>query len=302
MMLLVFLMHACLATVFPIGRIIVEFAPPVLFTGMRMLLGSLSVFIYHYLVYKKFNPIKHAIKPIILFGFFGIYLTNAPEFWALQFVPAAKASFIYSLSPFISAIFSYFYFDEKMTWKKGWGMLIGLIGFSIMLTHDAPGEIVNCRVGFLSLGEMALIVAAIATVVGWMATRHALKKNASTATEIIAFGMLYGGLICILQSFFTENYSIMEGHYASIGFYLVLATIFSSVLGYTMYVYLLQQYTATFLSFAGFFEPFCAAFFGWVFLGEIVTWWFFVAAFFVFIGLYWFYQEELKQGYIVKTR
>jgi drug/metabolite transporter (DMT)-like permease len=181
-------------------------------------------------------------------------------------------------------------------------MLIGLVGFSIMLIHDAPGETVYCPVGFLSMGEMALIVAAIATVVGWMATRKALQTNLSTATEIIAFGMLYGGIICIAQSLFTENYSIMQGHYSSIACYLLLATIFSSVLGYTLYVYLLQKYTATFLSFAGFFEPFCAAFFGWFFLGEVVTGWFFLAAFFVFVGLYWFYQEELKQGYIVKSR
>ena len=74
----------------------------------------------------------------------------------------------------------------------------------------------------------------------------------------------------------------------------------SSVLGYLLYTMMLKKYTATFLSFAGFIQPLCAAILGWFFLGEYVTYTFFLSAILVFSGLYLFYQEELKQGYVLK--
>ena len=55
----------------------------------------------------------------------------------------------------------------------------------------------------------------------------------------------------------------------------------------------------TILSFFGFFIPLFAAFFGWLWLGEEVSCAFYTTVGLVTIGLYLFYQEELKQGYVV---
>ena len=52
------------------------------------------------------------------------------------------------------------------------------------------------------------------------------------------------------------------------------------------------------LTFAGFVDPICAAFYGWIFLGETITPYFILSTVLVFIGLYVFYMEELRQGYV----
>jgi len=59
-----------------------------------------------------------------------------------------------------------------------------------------------------------------------------------------------------------------------------------------MYGYLLKQYSATFLSFAGFSTPLFAALFGWLFLSELVTFHFFVALGLLTVGLGIFYRDE----------
>ncbi len=302
MIFLVFLMHALLAVIFPVGRAALLITTPIFFTGVRMTVAGIILLFYHLTIYKRFSStLSQAIVPLVLFTITGIYLTNVPEFWALQFVPAGKASFLYSLSPFVAALFSYIMFNEKLTIKKLVGMGIGLIGFLFMLIYDAPGEIGTRDLGFISWGEMALVVASVATAYGWIIMRRMIREKLCGPIEATGITMTCGGILALIHSMFVENWSPLPiTNYPLFFLYLFLAITCSSVLGYTLYGYLLGKYTTTFLSFAGFFEPLCAALFAWIFLGEIITWRFIVSAGLVFLGLYIFYMEELKQGYILK--
>ena len=74
--------------------------------------------------------------------------------------------------------------------------------------------------------------------------------------------------------------------------------IVSNFICYNLYGYLLKRYSATFISFAGFVTPLFTALFGWYYLGETITASFYISAAIVFVGLFMFYQEELKEiGY-----
>ena len=304
MIALVVIMHALLAAIFPIGRAAVQISQPVFFTGIRMMIGGVVLLGYHYLSYGRFSSMSFQLfRLLCIFMITGIYLTNVPEFWALQWIPAAKASFIYSLSPFVAALFSYFLFNEKMTWKKVIGMLIGLSGFSIMIYNTAPGELEYYKVSFFNAGEMALIMAAISSAYGWIVMRQIIRKNLCTGAEAIGYTMFSGGVLAILQSLVTETWNpLPTTDIRAFLMYVTMAALFSSILGYVLYPILLKYYSATFLSFAGFVEPLCAALFAWIFLGEIVTWKFYFSSVLVVLGLYIFYQEELKQGYIIKYK
>jgi drug/metabolite transporter (DMT)-like permease len=74
----------------------------------------------------------------------------------------------------------------------------------------------------------------------------------------------------------------------------------ANIIFYNLYGYLLKKYTATFLSFVGFVTPLFAAFFEWFFFGTMVPHEFFLTVCIVGAGIFIFYQEELKQGYIVR--
>ena len=307
MIILVVILHAVLGAIFPIGRVATKVSGPLFFTALRMLMAG--VIISGILWWRNGNPFKRmrgALWVVISFALTGIYLTNGLEFWALQYIPAAKTSFLYSLSPFAAALFSYFYFQETMTWKKWLGMGIGLAGFFIMILHHAPGESIECSYGALSAAEGAIIIAAIASAIGWIVLRRSVRRNDQLSLlEILGASMCLGGLFCLIHSFLVESWQPIPifDYPSSLGVFLVclaLALVCSNLIGYPLYTELLKTYTATFLSFAGFIEPLCAALYGWVFLGEVVTIYFFAASVLVIVGLCIFYMEELRQGYIVK--
>lgn len=302
MIILVFFTHFLLSIIFPVGRLAVTVSSPIFFTGVRMTLAGIILLGFQLSKGKLVLLKKEYVVPIILFTVFGIYLTNVPEFWALKFLPAAKASFIYSLSPFVSALLSYICFNERMNLQKVLGMGIGLIGFLWMLSYDAPGEIALCPIGLFSWGEIAMITAAIATAYGWIVARPLIRAKNCSPVEFVGLGMLVGGIVSLLNSYMVEVWNPLPIFtYSTFFICLAFAVLCSSVLGYVLYVYLLQFYTTTFLSFAGFVEPFFAAITSWFLNGEYVTWRFFGCSILVFIGLSIFYQSELKQGYILKS-
>jgi drug/metabolite transporter (DMT)-like permease len=305
MIFLVFLVHAIFAAIFPLGRVANQVSSPLFFTAVRMLLGGGVLLFYTYRQYGSIIPrIRNGLWVIIGFAITGIYITNAFEFWALQYLPAAKTSFIYSLSPFAAAILSYFLFQERMTPKKLLGMAIGLVGFAIMIVHHSPGETGDLSVGYLSAAEGAVIIAAIASSAGWILLRRTIRyRKIAILIEVLGLSMVIGGAFCLFQSFLVELWNpIPVFDYSYFIVTLLLATLCSNWVAYPLYTELLKTYTATFLSFAGFIEPLCAALYGWIFLNEVVTIYFVYASILVFIGLYLFYMEELRQGYIVKKR
>jgi len=55
----------------------------------------------------------------------------------------------------------------------------------------------------------------------------------------------------------------------------------------------------TFISFTGLTIPLFVAVYGYFFLGEVITVQLLISMVIVACGLYIFYQEELRQGYIV---
>lgn len=300
-MFLVFLTFALFATIFPLGRASTFYAGPIFFTGTRMVLAGIILLIYQYYFHRdQFYVQKKNIVPLIKTAVFGIFATNVFEFWGLQYLISAKASFIYNLSPFVSALFSYFYFGEKMTSRKWLALSIGFLGFIPILIMQSPDEASLRHFFFISPAELALLIAAVATVLGWISMRRLMLQQ---YTPVMANGvsMLMGGVMALIVSPFFESWHPMPIYNFNyfIGILLIIMLI-SNFICYNLYGVLLRRYTATFMSFAGFTSPFFAAFFGWLLLGETVSWPFFVSSGIVLISLFLFYQEEIRQGYIMK--
>ena len=305
MIILVIIAHMMLAAIFPIGRAIVHNVQPIFFTALRMLVSGIILMGYQYARYGKIvpgKPSRHAMRLFILFTLFAMFLTNVPEFWALQYVPSAKASFIYSITPFFAALLSYFFFDEKFTIKKGLGMIIGFGGFAIMIIYDAPLEEPIGGIGIISWGEIALLIAAISTAYGWIKGRKLIRDYQYSSVVVNGVSMFWCGIAALIASLATESWQPvpLRGPIAPFIGYLLLSVVCSNLIGYVLIGVIIKHYTTTLMSFIGFIEPFIAALYAWLLLGEVVTWRFFAAAVIVFVGLYIFYMEELRQGYVVK--
>ena len=77
--------------------------------------------------------------------------------------------------------------------------------------------------------------------------------------------------------------------------YVLLLILVANIIFYNFYGFLLKKYTPTFLSLVGLLCPLFTALLGWVFLGETVTWIFFLSLAVVMLGAYIFYKDELQE-------
>ncbi len=299
-MLVVILINALFALVFPLGKLAMTYAPPFFIVGTRMLCGGIIFLVYQYWTNRHAFQVPRAYWwTLFLLALFNTYISNSFELWGLQYMSSAKACFIYNLSPFISSLLAYFYFNEQFTIKKLIGLLVGFLGFIPLLYFQSPEESTIWQFSFLSLAEIALIIAAITIVYGWILMQDLVRTHHYSSIMANGISMVGGGCMSLIHSLAVEPWSPtpVTQVWPFIGWLTVL-TLVSNIICNTLLARLLKKYTATFLSFTNFTSPLFAALYDWLIFGTKVSWDFYLATFIVLIGLYIFYTEELAQGYI----
>lgn len=292
MMILVILLFAMFGGVCSVAKLSLSYASPLFFIGARMALAGVILLIYHRIRYGKeykFQP-KQLIL-LFLLGVFNIYFTNLFAYFSLEELDSFKTCFIYNLSPFISALFSYFVFSETLSNNQWLGLTIGFLGFTFLVVDDFILEDLSS----FSFGHFIMLLSVFSSVYGWVLMRQLVFDNNCSPALANGGSMFVGGSSALIHSYFTENWDpVPVSDYAGYFQCSILLIVFSNLICYNLYGYLLKTYTATFMSFAGFLTPLFTALFGWMFLEEIVTWNFFLAFSIVLVGLLIFSKNELS--------
>lgn len=295
-MIFVFLLFALFASVFTVGKTALEFSDPFFLVGTRMMIAG--VILISFEAIKRPNNLrfhKEDWLPIMKLATFNIYLTNVFEFWGLQYLSSFKTCFIYSLSPFASALISYLVFSEAMTPKKWLGLTVGCIGFLPILFSHGGAEELTGGILFFSWPEIAVLCACLSSVYGWILLKGILNSGRYSPLSINGVSMLFGGGFALGHSWLSEPWNpVPVTEYVPFIECGIALIIISNFICYNLYGHLLKKYSATFLSFAGFTTPMFTALFGWFFLNETINMEFYVSGAIVFTGLFLFYQEELK--------
>lgn len=305
-MILVFLLTFLYGTVFILGKLALEVCPPFFLTGVRMLIGGIvSLFLFYAVERKSLKSIiklpSYIWKQVLILSIVNIYIPNSYEFWGLQYLSAGKSAFIYNLTPFFSAGISYIFLKEYMTINKFIGLLIACVGFVPLLVGVADVADITFKIGYISLAELALVLASFSTAFGYVLMRVMSKEETISPFLFNGVSMIVGSVFCFIHAHFAEGapYVLPENYLR----FIVLATLTSLILNvicFNLCAFLLRRYTATFILFASFMAPLWAAILGYFFLHEEVSMLFIVSSSLVFVGLVIFYQQELKQGYVVK--
>jgi drug/metabolite transporter (DMT)-like permease len=267
-----------------------------------------SVLVLGYLFFFKRSSLKIKSKhflAVFLYGFLSIYLTNALEFWSLQHLTAAKTCFLYSLSPFFAAFFSYLHFGEKMNLRKALGMGLGVLGVLLPLIFTREESGATEGFFFLSWPEITMIGAVLASVYGWVLLRRLVKDSDSCSSPAVnGFGMLIGGALALVTSFSMDSWSnlpLNSLQFPSFAQNVLILTLISNVICYNLYGWMLKRFTATFLSFAGLTSPIFASLHGWIFLSEQPSYFIFLSTGIFALGFWLVYSAEMKQGYLLQA-
>ena len=293
--------YAILALSFTLGKMLLAYVSPIFLIAIRMMFAGIIILIMH-----RFMKGSFAIKSkqdfgiLILLSFIHIFIPYTAEFVALQHLAPSCCALFYNLTPFFSAFFSYIYLGETMTYKKFLGFIIGVGGIVWFLEPMS----MQCLSRNLAWAYVLMIVSVVSCALAWIYIRKLVKYSGYDSLFINGFAMLFGGLYAAITSFIFEpdGFCVLHKNDLATFLWLLVAIIFvANIVFYNLYGYLLKKYTATFLAFMGFVTPVIVAVYDWMFLGTTVSLSFFIATGLVSLGIYIFYQEELKQGYVAEA-
>src|ERR1700733_1271524 len=295
-----------------------------LMVGIRMLAAGLILFAFYY--HKshrlKFSYFKH--DAVLLLGVTLLTMLVPALFkaYALKNMLSSKAAFLASLDPFVTAIYAFFFWSEKLTVKKIVGITLGFVGTFILICFQTGNEPMAWSI--FSYPEIAALLAMAIGRLGWMFVQQLVRSERYTAGEINGLLMTISGIMAFIAPFVLAAFSLLLSYipiintfipvysFTDASHYLVLQNlsccnppmiifaiaytiIIGNVIGYTMYANFLKHHSATFVSLAGFSVPLYVYLFGNILLGEPLSLIFLVASAITFVGLMIFYQDEIKR-------
>jgi len=294
-MTFIILLQALFATSFPMGKYLLSFAPPLFLSGARMLIAGGILLIYQYFLPSKKISIKRnhfwIFAQIIILG---MYATYGLRLYALNVLPVWKTSFFYNFSPFLSALYAYFLFNEKLSTKQWLGLSLGLIGMIPILISSSPAEATIGEFFYISKYEVFLMLSVSLHCYSWILIQKLVRHKKYDTSIVNGICMASGGLLSLATSYAIEGPAPIYNPSAFCKGLLIMIFI-SNIVCHNIYAGLLKKYSATFMSFTSFLSPLFAALYGWAFFQEKISWHFYLSIIIVLIGLYIFYQDELKK-------
>lgn len=300
-MVLLFVLCALFSSTFLISASALMYTGLFFFISVRMLIAGALL-----LAYYRWNSGIFALKKsmdwrwFLLIGIALIFLPFAAECFALQYVPAAHVSLIWSLEPFATAFYSWLLFGEYLTQRKIVGWVLGFSGIVSLLiqTHGREDELAH--VWHFSLADLLLMACVVMTAYAWITFKRLLHAGYSSVF-INGVVMLIGGVLALITSLSVECWHPVP--IAPISFWpQVLGAVFSliivgNLLAYNVYGHLLKQYSATLLSFScSVLIPLFTVLFEFIIMHHAIGWDFMVRLGVVWVGLYLFYSKDKQSA------
>jgi drug/metabolite transporter (DMT)-like permease len=311
-MFLILLINVLMAATFSVVKLVLDnYTGPLFLVGYRMTLAGFLLLGYLFFFKRKDLKIEKqdwlAFVKIILFH---VYISYICEFWSQKYLSPSKVALLFNLSPFITAGFSYFMHKQTQSIKKLAGLVIGFVGFFPILLKHSPTEEAFGSFLNISQPELVLFIGVASAAYAWLIVEHLVVKRKYSALMVNGFGMLCGGLLATLTSFVVGNYGANFGlagfgrawnpvpftDFGILTLWVLVLILFSNVIFYNVYAWLMHRYSPTLLSFFGLTIPLFAAGWEWLLLGGTVSWIFWLSLSIISFGLALYYREEMLEN------
>lgn len=300
-MVLLFILCALFASTFLISASALVHAGLFFFISVRMLVAGSVLLAYYYWKAGAFTLKKPSDwRWFLLIGIALIFLPFAAECFALQYVPAAHVSLIWSLEPFATAFYSWLLFGEYLTRRKIIGWFLGFSGIVSLLiqTHGRENELMH--VWHFSLADLLLMACVIMTAFAWITFKRLLHAGYSSVF-INGVVMLIGGVLATITSLAVESWHPVPISPISLWPYVMGAAfsliLISNIAAYNLYGHLLKQYSATLLAFScSVLIPLFTVLFDFIIFHRAIGWDFMARLVVVWLGLYLFYSKDKQSA------
>ncbi len=298
-MLAVAFLYLCFTGTMFLGSLILTsnhypfFIGGVRFFGSGLILLSFYFHRHQHAIWKQLPQLM--CVPFFKYAFC-LYTLSAIGFsWGMQYVDPVKACFVFVLAPFVTALLLYFLRNEKLSYKKIVGLMIGFAAVVPIIFESAHGTSSQNVPWYLAmLGYAAFGCAVITFAYGWILNKEMHKTVHLSSSLITGAALVVGGGATLLFSLLVDGKSLLTMQVTDDFWWLLLLFTMITAVSYNLYSALLKRYSATFVSFASFLEPAFGLLYAATFLGQPISTISFISLAALGCGLYLFYQEELR--------
>jgi drug/metabolite transporter (DMT)-like permease len=260
--------------------------PATFFVAIRMLIAGICLTCYGIFMHRlSWKRIRYDIIKIMLIAIATTFVPSLLKAYALRGLTSSKAALFGSLDPFVTALYAYFLWNEKLSYRQWLGIFFGFSATLLLIALTTCEQPIAAWIT-ISWPEIAALAAVFISRYGWIEAQAILKTKEYKPAELNGLLMCAGGLYALIGSYFAgqiyNNPTLWSTPVLiAIGYTIIVG----NIIAYTLYGYLLKNHSATYVSLASLLVPLCVHFYGFFILAEPFSPIFFVSLGLMFCGM-----------------
>ena len=247
-------------------KISVETINPITVASLRLIIGSIILFLYFKYKDLKFIYSKKIIFQIFLIGLIGNFIPFSLISWSEMYIQSNTAGLLLSVAPILTLIFSHFLTkDDKFSLLKFLSIIIGLIG--VLFIFDIQNLIYKSDSSKFIIPKLFIIIAAFGYVISSILAYNMRHMNSVTLTTFVT---IFAALISIPFLIYFEFKSISSYSFNSMISLCYLGA-FPTALAFLIRFHIIAKAGPIFLSYVAYLIPVFAILWGYIFLNEKIN-------------------------------
>lgn len=259
----------------PVYKIALSYTPPILFAGMRTLIGGLLLAM---VIAPRFKQIRwrKTWHFYLISALFNAFLFYGLQTVGLRYVPEGLFTVLVYLQPVLVGVLAWLWLRESLTLGKVIGLILGFIGVAVISVTSLSGHI--SPIG---------IAMAIGTAVSWAIGTVYVKKVGFRvdALWLVAFQCIIGGVAMTGIGLGSERWSSIEWNVPYISG-LVYGSVFGIPISWALFYTLVRAGDASKVASFTFLVPLLAIVLGSMFLHESITMTLFIGLLLIVASIY----------------
>lgn len=266
-------------------------APPFFSAGVRFFLAGLFLFLW--MVWRKKAAFRLLLRREMPLSGIGLtFGTFAALYWAEQYVSSGIAAVLSATGPLMILMLQTAVFRQKAPSRSIFGCILGFAGVLLLML---PSLTVSTNAWWI-IGCAAILIGELSYSSGALYAKKVIQRFPETSPIALnAAQMMYGGLLLLLLSVFTEHVRFESFANASAIGSLLYLTVIGSMVGHTLFYWLVARTNPVFPSTWLYVSPPIALFVGVLFYRETITWLAIVGVFTIIAGTVFANLDSLKK-------
>lgn len=244
-------------------------APPFFSAGIRFFSAGAILFLW--MVWRKKAEFSLLLrKEMLVTGALLTFGTFSFLYWAEQYVTSGIAAVLSATGPLMILLMQMIVLRQKATRRAVLGMIVGLAGVLLLVLPNLTSVQAGPR---WVIGCAAILTGEVLYSMGALYTKRVTQSYAEVSPIALnAAQMIYGGLLLIILSSFTERVTAGDLLQPSALGSLIYLTVVGSMVGHSLFYWLVAKTNPVFPSTWLYVSPLIAMAIGVLFYGETAGW------------------------------